>query len=939
MSLSPSGREGSVSVTAGGELPLSYQWQFNSTSITGATTSSLTLTNVQPGQAGNYLVIVSNSFGVAISSNAVLQVLPPGAPSIQVNGVLAVGTMIFTTSVQVTLSGGFSNGYIFYTLDGSVPSVNSPLYTGAITLTNSATVQAMSLSSDLSQTAFAPAVNVMIVPLYNLQTAVVGSGTIAANPASGPYLSNSVVTLTATPSVNWLFDQWTGDASGNQNPLTLTMDGPLSVQAVFVPIPFYSLTTSVIGNGTLTVNPPNGPYLSNSVVTVTANGTPAWPFDHWTGDASGNQNPLSLTMNGPLSVQAVFVQNYPVTVSTPGGGGVTVNGQVIAPGTYYPVGSVQTLAATASSGWSFLGWQGDASGTNNPLSLTVNHTNNIQAIFGTVVGTNPVGAGSIVLNQPNPIPYGTVLTASAVPDAGKYFVAWADSVSGTNSPTTITVTSANPTIGALFSTLPAGKYSLAIVVMGNGSVAISPQQNYYNPGDRVTLSATPVPGATSFYGWTDDASGTNSPIPVVMNTNKIVQANFGALPVVSISPLNLIVEVGSNAVLTASAAGLPPLTYQWQNSQGAIAGATNAIFAILDAQATNTDNYSVIVSNPFGSVTSAVATVTVAFPPSITQQPQSWTVAAGTVLNLSVSASGTAPLGYQWLNSLGQIAGATNATFTLNPVETNNADGYFAVVANPYGSVTSALATITVYVPVSITTQPASQVVPDQSTVSFSVVAGGYPAPSYQWAFNGTNLPGATSSTLTITNALLPNMGAYAVLVGNGYSSQLSAPATLVMSPSITTPFLGATTVWGRSALLSVGAIGSGELSYQWYQNGVAIDGATNATLDFTSIQATNGGLYSVVVSSPYGITTNVAAQVVVNPAGLSLGFSPTLTISGVIGYSYIIQSSTNLTDTNAWVTLTNLILTQPVQLWVDTNVDATSPFNSKYFYQVLPGQ
>ena len=443
----------------------------------------------------------------------------------------------------------------------------------------------------------------------------------------------------------------------------------------------------------------------------------------------------------------------------------------------------------------------------------------------------------------------------------------------------------------------------------------------------------------SFYGWTGDASGTNNPLVVVVSTNTIVQANFGALPTVNISPQNLIVLAGSNAVLNANAAGLPPLSYQWQNSLGAIAGATNASYTIFAAQATNSGNYSVIVSNPFGSVTSGVATVTVVFPPSITQQPQSWTVAAGTVLNLGVSASGTAPLSYQWLNSSGQIAGATNATFTLNPAQTNNADSYSVVVANPYGSVTSDVATVTVYVPVGITTQPASQVVPARSTVSFNVVAGGYPAPSYQWTFNGTNLPGATSSTLTITNVLLPNMGDYAVLVGNGYSSQLSDTATLSMSPSITSPFSGATTIWGRSAVLSVGAIGSGELGYQWYKDGVAVDGATNATLNFTSIQFTNGGLYSVVVSSPFGAITNVAAQVVVNPAGVSLGFSPTLTINGVAGYSYIIQSSTNLTDTNAWVTLTNLTLTQPVELWVDTSVDATSPCNSKYYYRVLPGR
>ena len=128
-------------------------------------------------------------------------------------------------------------------------------------------------------------------------------------------------------------------------------------------------------------------------------------------------------------------------------------------------------------------------------------------------------------------------------------------------------------------------------------------------------------------------------------------------------------------------------------------------------------------------------------------------------------------------------------------------------------------------------------------------------------------------------------------------------------------------------------------LSYQWFKDGVAILNSNTQSLTFASIQSTNAGLYSAVVSSSLGTVTNAPAQVIVYPAGVSLGFCPTVTISGVVGYSYIIQSSTNLTDTNAWATLTNLTLTQPVQLWVDTNVDASSPFNSKYFYRVLPGQ
>ena len=83
---------------------------------------------------------------------------------------------------------------------------------------------------------------------------------------------------------------------------------------------------------------------------------------------------------------------------------------------------------------------------------------------------------------------------------------------------------------------------MTVIVLGNGFVTNSPQRNYYNPGDTVTLKAITNAG-TFFLGWTQDATGTNNPLTVLMSTNKIVLANFGALPTVAITPLNL-TEIG-----------------------------------------------------------------------------------------------------------------------------------------------------------------------------------------------------------------------------------------------------------------------------------------------------------------------------------------------------------------------------------------------------------
>ena len=109
--------------------------------------------------------------------------------------------------------------------------------------------------------------------------------------------------------------------------------------------------------------------------------------------------------------------------------------------------------------------------------------------------------------------------------------------------------------------------------------------------------------------------------------------------------------------------------------------------------------------------------------------------------------------------------------------------------------------------------------------------------------------------------------------------------------------------------------------------------------LTFDGIQFTNAGLYTVVVSSALGSVTNTPEQVVVNPAGVSLGLYPGVTISGTVGYTYIIQRNANLANPNGWVTVTNLTLTQPVQIWADTSINTTLPTNQYQFYQVLPGQ
>ncbi len=240
--------------------------------------------------------------------------------------------------------------------------------------------------------------------------------------------------------------------------------------------------------------------------------------------------------------------------------------------------------------------------------------------------------------------------------------------------------------------------------------------------------------------------------------------------------------------------------------------------------------------------------------------------------------------------------------------------------------------------PPSITIQPQPVFGNAGDDVSFNVAATGALPLNYQWSLNGTNISGANASGLTISNVAQTDLGVYAVVVSNSFGSTNSTDATLSMYPFIETPFVGAVTDWGIDTTLNVTGWGTGPLSYQWFKNGVALLNATNQTLFLPAIQFTNAGLYLVVLNSPLGSVTNVPAQVVVNPAGVSMGMFPGVYVSGVVGYTYTIQASSDLTNTNGWTTTATLTLLQPVQLWVDINVNALSPTNPHKYYRVVPG-
>jgi hypothetical protein len=176
-----------------------------------------------------------------------------------------------------------------------------------------------------------------------------------------------------------------------------------------------------------------------------------------------------------------------------------------------------------------------------------------------------------------------------------------------------------------------------------------------------------------------------------------------------------------------------------------------------------------------------------ATPPVVTSQPTNQTVLAGATATFRVSASGTAPLSYQWQLGGTNILTATNSLLTLTNVQLSQAGNYSVQISNILGSTNSATAVLTVVLPPVITTQPQSQSVLSFQSAGFTVAAAGTGPLSYQWRKNGTNLTdggnisGSLTTNLNLAAVTLADAGNYDVVVSSPYAGTNSAVAVLTV--------------------------------------------------------------------------------------------------------------------------------------------------------------
>ena len=394
---------------------------------------------------------------------------------------------------------------------------------------------------------------------------------------------------------------------------------------------------------------------------------------------------------------------------------------------------------------------------------------------------------------------------------------------------------------------------------------------YSVSGDTTATAAQPGNLTSTFDAIALGVRGASGPAFQV--TSLSITGKNSDIARITVQPVAQNIANGGSGSLSVTGAGTGTLSYQWYKDGSPIPSATSATYPISNASGADVGSYSVVVTNAYGSETSASVAVNVSSvsAPSFTTQPTNQTVDAGTTLTLTSLASGVPTPTYQWYKGTDPIPGATSATYSVSSTAASDAGSYKVVATNSQGSATSNIVTVTVNTAApAITTPPAPVTVNVGSTINLSVSATGLPAPTYQW-YKGTDpIPGATASSYSVASATTANAGSYTVTVTNPYGSVTSDPVTVtvnVIPPSVTTqPPASLTVYYGKRITLNAAYAGSGPLTYQWYKGTDPISGATSSSYTIASAAVADAGNYHVVV-------TNEASSATSNTTALSVVF------------------------------------------------------------------
>lgn len=313
----------------------------------------------------------------------------------------------------------------------------------------------------------------------------------------------------------------------------------------------------------------------------------------------------------------------------------------------------------------------------------------------------------------------------------------------------------------------------------------------------------------------------------------------------------------------------------------------------------------------------------------IVEQPKSINATEGDNVSLTVVATSSEIISYQWTKDDVDIIGATSDVLSIANINLADNGIYSAKVFSGNNALTSLVALVSVspkQLPVTITSHPQSVVTREGEQIDIQVIAEGSGALSYQWQKGGSIIPNETSSRLNFNAISLSHEGTYSVTVSNDISSLQSNFANITVNEiieaiSIIDQPSSTETIEGNITTFKVSASGDGYIAYQWRKNAVAINNAYEQSYSILSTSLSDAGTYDVVLTNSEGSITSSPATLSVIPdispiiinqqpqhTTINEGETTSLTVfasgDGTINYEWFKDGSPIANSNNATLTI-----------------------------------
>jgi uncharacterized delta-60 repeat protein/uncharacterized repeat protein (TIGR02543 family) len=555
-----------------------------------------------------YVVRGANAAGASGNSGQASAMTPPAPPEILVHPqsrIVAAGSDV---TFSVVASGGAPLTHQWLFNGTNIAGATQSAYTLSSAQGSNAGSYSVVVTNGVGSVTSWEAVLTVVEGLFTLTVNVAGNGSVAKSPDQTSYIAGTVVTVTATPSAGYSFTGWTGDITGTNNPVDITMLSDIALTANFVPSP-----TDIVLDNTNAAVTFSGSWSTSSSAAGRYGPDYRWMSTIASGSASTATYRPTITVAGYYSISVMYPAGGNRAYSTPFA--------IQTDDEYIPLAVNQQI-----NGGIWL-----------PLVSQTAHLSPGNAVYVEI--SNLTGySGSVV-----------------IADAVRFELYQADL------PSPVIVSQpASQTVGV------GGTATFSVKAYGTPPLSYCWQRN-----------GLPIAGATESTYTTNNVQLADSGslfLCRVTNAFGSVTSQVATLtvtdPVIITQPVSQDRNLGESVTFSVTAEGTLPLSYQWWKDGLPLAQGTDASLTLTNLQGADAGDYQVVVTGPYGSVTSAVAVLTVNLTTADTFNPG----ANNDVYCLAVQADGKILVGGTFTNLGGQ---------TRNYLGRLNSDGTLDATFNP----------------------------------------------------------------------------------------------------------------------------------------------------------------------------------------------------------------------------------------------------------------